>query len=339
MGRHKPGGEIPPDTNLVRIASTAADAWAAGKSAPDLELMVELEKFPANAAERSNAMAWGTDSVFTDLKRKLQWFEWATASAANFKEAMEIRLKCYNSLMQGMSGNGMGDIGYMLTQRQLLLVEEATEYDATTERSRTLLTESNNQWNTIEKHFTEQQELGKGLLYLTMLHDNVLKRMQSERLKYHNRKNLALHTGHTIKRDYVDNKGGCRVSFYFRSGLLGGSGGGLSRAEVRTIANLAARTVTGNLGAGTGAGGGTAPGAGAAGGGAGIGAGRGGLSNLPAMTLLREVETLANGDPILNRDGVPWRSHTCAFCQQTGRWCGHHRDQCVRNPASPLYGN
>ena len=121
--------------------------------------------------------------------------------------------------------------------------------------------------------------------------------------------------------------------------MLGGSGGGLSRAEVRTIANLAARTVTGNLGAGTGVGGGTAPGAGAAGGGAGIGAGRGGLSNLPAMTLLREVETLANGDPILNRDGVPWRSHTCAFCQQTGRWCGHHRDQCVRNPASPLYGN
>ena len=65
------------------------------------------------------------------------------------------------------------------------------------------------------------------------------------------------------------------------------------------------------------------------------------LAKMPQLPLLREVEMLPDGSPIITRGGNKWAWHTCKFCANTEpyRWCGHHRDQCTRNPDSPAYGS
>ena len=97
---------------------------------------------------------------------------------------------------------------------------------------------------------------------------------------------------------------------YYEKGLLGG-GGGLTKLEVKRIAEETARKVAAEV---------VPPQAGAPG--------------APPLPLLREVETYPDGSPIVGRDGGLWRSHTCAYCANSTppRWPGHHPKQCDRNP-------
>ena len=336
VGRHRHGGEIPQDKAILKKALKAARAWAPGNCCPDLDMMFELRLNKTSMHEQNQALAWGTEGVYETMKRRLHCYEQMCQSVARFLDVMRVRVSCYDAEMRRLKGNGSSDLAYLLSAADRRELELEGVGAGTNSRQAALLTESNNQWNKIASWLTEQDSKGQGMAFLKMLLEKVLEPIQEERLKYRNHRTLALRAAYLKKEKFISNENGSRCMDYFEAGLFGQGGGGITRNEVRGLAEGAARRTL-EAGGFTGGSGGGGTGGGAGGGAAGSGAGIN-LADLPRLPLCREVETMANGDSIRTRDGVTWKGSTCAFCARAGRWCGHHKDQCVKNPDSPLFG-
>jgi len=143
-------------------------------------------------------------------------------------------------------------------------------------------------------------------------------RVQEARIRYSECRSLALMRCSHIRKEFVDNRQGSRIMDYFNAGLIGGSSNGLTRQEVKGLAETTARRVAGDVSEHSSE----------------------DLFKMPTLPLLRKVETLPDSSEIITRAGNRWAWHTCKLCANTEpyRWCGHHRDQCTRNPASPAFG-
>ena len=293
-----------------------AHAWAggAGETAFDLSLAIDLEVHDLTPTERQQMFAWNTVGSEMRMDRKLQIFVVMVKNDDGFELWSAAETKLYRVWLRRFKGEAEHELAWALpAETRRALQEAGSRSVGKASRRVELLNLEHQDYEELKTMYREEAKRGRTRAFLDALNDGLIKPLQAERIRYSECRNLALWRCAVLRREFLDNVGGKRLLAYHEKGLLG-SNSGLTKQEVKRLAEAAARRVAEQ----------SQPDA--------------AQSPPPAtassLPLTRECETWPDGSAIVALTGGPWRGHICKFCADQQRWPGHHPSQCDRNPAT-----
>ena len=325
LGNSQAGGETPLGAAALAEAIALAEDWGGrGQgNVPDLLLEVELLKYPMTQKDRMFQYSTNTLNIECCMARVLQILDSLLKSRDNFdlwfsmaKGVVEAKRREWKSegphhlidlVLPGTAANLTNRVGATGVSRHLQILNE--------------------QWqNYIAfKHFVDEQfekSEQQGIAAIKFLGRVYFKPLQALCIKYEKNPNLALRACMKLRLKAVDE---LERDDKFSAGLMD-TAGGMTKREAELVAENVFRRLDRSV-RGGGDGGGRAGGRKA---GTNNGADRPLLRDTATPPLVRDTETYSNGDPIVDRNGRPWRFHVCGVCAKAKprRFPGHHPDEC-----------